>query len=62
MICPYSERELDDKVAGKAVDDILKDDYYYSYTPKAKAVISSRLMTYNSIAGIYFFANMRAVL
>ena len=53
VICPYSERELDDKVR-KAVDDILKDDYYYSYTPKAKAVISSRLMTYNSIAGITF--------
>lgn len=53
VVCPYTQKQLDDKVR-KAVGDVLKDSYYYSYTPKAKPIISSKVMTLNSIAGITF--------
>ena len=53
VICPYSEKQLNEKIR-KAVDETLIDDFYYDYTPKAKPVISSGIMTLNRIAGITF--------
>ena len=53
VVSPYSEKQLNDKIR-KAVDKVLKDDYYYGYTPKAKPIISSGIMTLNRIAGITF--------
>ena len=53
VVSPYSEKQLNEKIR-KAVDKVLKDDYYYDYTPKAKPIISSGIMTLNRIAGITF--------
>ena len=53
VVSPYSEKQLNEKIR-KAVDEVLKDDYYYHYTPKAKPIISSGIMTLNRIAGITF--------
>ncbi|MDE7349262.1 MAG: DUF3810 domain-containing protein [Clostridia bacterium] len=53
VVCPYSAKQLNEKIR-KAVDETLTDDFYYDYTPKAKPVISSGIMTLNSIAGITF--------
>ncbi len=53
VICPYDDKQLNQKLR-ETVDSLLKDDYYYSYTPKAKPIISSGIMTFNSIAGITF--------
>ncbi|MDE6475003.1 MAG: DUF3810 family protein [Clostridia bacterium] len=53
VVCPYTEKQLNEKIR-QAVDETLTDDFYYDYTPKAKPVISSGIMTLNSIAGITF--------
>ncbi|MDE6371955.1 MAG: DUF3810 domain-containing protein [Clostridia bacterium] len=53
VICPYNEKQLNEKIR-QAVDKTLTDDFYYDYTPKAKPVISSGIMTLNGIAGITF--------
>ena len=53
VVCPYTDKQLNEKIR-KAVDEVLTDDYYYRYTPKAKPVISSGIMTLNRIAGITF--------
>ena len=53
VVSPYDERQLNEKIR-EAVDKVLTDDYYYSYTPKAKPIISSGVMTLNRIAGITF--------
>ena len=53
VVSPYNEKQLNDKIR-QAVDKVLTDDYYYDYTPKAKPVISSGIMTLNRIAGITF--------
>ncbi|MDE6275317.1 MAG: DUF3810 domain-containing protein [Clostridia bacterium] len=53
VVCPYTDKQLDKKIR-QAVDEVLTDDYFYRYTPKAKPVISSGIMTLNRIAGITF--------
>ncbi|MDE5655326.1 MAG: DUF3810 domain-containing protein, partial [Clostridia bacterium] len=53
VVSPYSEKELNEKIR-QAVDKVLTDEYYYGYTPKAKPIISSGIMTLNRIAGITF--------
>ncbi|MDE5755968.1 MAG: DUF3810 domain-containing protein, partial [Clostridia bacterium] len=53
VVCPYTDKQLDEKIR-KAVDEVLIDDFYYDYTPKAKPVISSGIMTLNRIAGMTF--------
>ena len=53
VVCPYTDKQLNEKIR-QAVDRVLQDDYYYAYTPKAKPVISSGIMTLNRIAGITF--------
>ena len=51
--CPYSAKQLNEKIR-QAVDETLTDDFYYDYTPKAKPIISSGIMTLNRISGITF--------
>lgn len=53
VVSPYDEKELNEKIR-RAVDKVLTDGYYYGYTPKAKPIISSSIMTLNRIAGITF--------
>ena len=53
VVSPYDEKGLNEKIR-QAVDKVLTDDYYYDYTPKAKPIISSGIMTLNRIAGITF--------
>ena len=53
IVCPYSDKELKEKIR-LAVDSALTDRYYYSYTPKAKAVTCSEIMSQFHIAGITF--------
>lgn len=53
VICPYTDKELKEKIR-LAVDNVLTDRFYYSYTPKAKAVTCSEIMSQFHIAGITF--------
>ncbi len=53
VVSPYGEKQLNEKIR-QAVDNVLTDEYYYDYTPKAKPIISSGVMTLNRIAGITF--------
>lgn len=53
VVCPYTDKELNRKIR-QAVDSTLSDKFYYSYTPKAKPIVSSGIMTLNRIAGITF--------
>ncbi|MDE6189606.1 MAG: DUF3810 domain-containing protein [Clostridia bacterium] len=53
VICPYTEAELMDNIRA-AVDSVLTDGFYYSYTPKAKPVTCSEIMAQNRISGITF--------
>lgn len=53
VVCPYTDKQLNGKIR-QAVDEVLTDDYYYRYTPKAKPIISGGIMTLNRIAGITF--------
>ena len=51
--CPYTDKQLCDKIR-KAVDSALTDDYFYPYTPAAKPIVSSGIMSHCRIAGITF--------
>ena len=53
VVCPYTRKELADKVR-VAVDTVLTDGYYYKYTPKAKSVTCSEIMAQCHVAGITF--------
>ncbi|MDE6758853.1 MAG: DUF3810 domain-containing protein, partial [Clostridia bacterium] len=53
VVCPYSEKELNEKIRS-AIDAVLTDKYYYKYTPKAKPVTCSEIMAQCHIAGITF--------
>lgn len=52
-ICPYTDRQIREKVRG-AYQRLVTDDYYYDYTAKGKPIISSGIMASFSISGITF--------
>ena len=52
IILPYSKNSLIEKL--RIEYERIKDDYYSSYTPKAKALGSSPLFTSVGIVGMYF--------
>ena len=52
IILPYSKKDMIEKLRVEYLR--LTDDYYNSYTPMAKALISSPLFTSVSIVGLYF--------
>lgn len=53
VVSPYTQQELREKIR-QAYQELITDDYYYDYTPKAKPIISSLIMAHNGIAGISF--------
>lgn len=52
IVLPYSKKDMIEKLRVEFIR--LTDDYYNSYTPMAKALISSPLFTSVSIVGMYF--------
>ncbi|MDE5549125.1 MAG: DUF3810 domain-containing protein, partial [Clostridia bacterium] len=59
VICPYGDKELKEKIR-LAVDSVLTDKYYYSYSSKAKAITCSEIMGQFRISGITFLPTVEA--
>lgn len=52
VVCPYTTRELAELLQQEYAR--LDDDYYFSYTPKVKPIVNSRIMSAFNIIGITF--------
>lgn len=58
-ICPYTDKELRELIKD-AYERLVTDDYYFSYTAKAKPIISSGIMSQFAICGISFIPTVEA--